>query len=226
MISKRDANRNRANVKAGSVAMTDDTGDFRRAMISALGKTQKCQAFSPYGLCSNPPDESMAVLLNMQGIASNTVALIDDPKNRKKNLAKGEVALYNYVTGSFLYLRADGAIVGEITGGSKIEILPDGNTNISATTALSFEAPTINFTGAAEINMTAPTINITGATAVNIISSTIINLTSAILASTGVLTASDFATSIIASLNAHGHAPGTFVDAEARPITGKSGVPS
>lgn len=101
-----------------------------------------------------------------------------------------------------------------------------GELTIESQTKLSLLAPIIEMIAETNIDITAPIINLTGATAVNIISSTIINLTSLILSSTGVLTASDFATTIISSLNAHGHAPGTFVDAEARPITGKSGVPA
>ena len=213
-------------IKAATVKSTDDTGNFRSAVIEALGKSQKVQAFSPYGLCSNPPDDSLAIAFNILGIAANTVAIIDDPKNRKKGLAKGEVAIVNYLTGTFLYLKEDGGVDIETEEGSKIQILPTGVVNVVGTTSLTFSAPTIDFTATTAINMTAPTINITGATAVNIISSTIINLTSLILASTGIFTASDFATAIIASLNAHGHAPGTLKDAESRSLTGKSGVPS
>lgn len=119
----------------------------------------------------------------------------------------------------------------EINGNQLVYVTADAvsvecaNAEIIGTSSINMEAPTIEMTAATSISMTAPTINITGATAVNIVSSTIINLTSLILASTGVLTALDFATAIIASLNAHGHVPGTFA-AGGDAVTGKSGVPS
>lgn len=104
----------------------------------------------------------------------------------------------------------------------------NGNSiNIEGDTNVMIAAPTIDIIGDTNVNVQAPTVSITANTALNLISTTIINLTSLVIsAATGVITASDFATSVIASLNAHGHLPGTFVDAEARAITGKSGVPS
>jgi len=113
-----------------------------------------------------------------------------------------------------------------VSDSGTIAIESTGDAIFESQTKISFIAPMIEMIAETNIDITASIVNITGATAVNIISSTIINLTSLILSSTGVLTASDFATSIISSLNAHGHAPGTFVDAESRPITGKSGAPS
>lgn len=125
-------------------------------------------------------------------------------------------------------------------GTSKITISDSGNVDIETTsdttieslTKISIAAPVIELTAATSIDITAPTINITGATALNMLSSTIIAMTAPLINTTGlftnvgVLAATDFATGTINSLNAHGHAPGTFIDAEARPITGKSGAPS
>lgn len=224
MISKREVNRNKTNTKAGTVTMTDDSGNYRNAMISSLGKNQKCQVLSPYGLCSNPPDNSLAALFNLQGIAANTIAIVDDPKNRKKNLAKGEVALYNYTSGSLIHLKEDGTVIIDNNSGSIVTLSPSGVVNI--------EASTTNITSTTAVNIEAPTVTITGATSLDLVSSTAINLTAPVINTNGVftniglLTATDFKTGTIDSINAHGHAPGTFVDAEARPITGKSGAPS
>jgi len=135
MISKRTSRRQKVDTKAATVISTDDTGNFRSAIVEALGKAQKVQAITPYGLCNNPPDNSLAIALNINGIAANTVAMIDDPKNRKKNLAKGEVVLYNYLTESYIYLKEDGTI--EISGEqSSISVNPDGTIEVTGTTTI------------------------------------------------------------------------------------------
>ena len=53
-------------------------------------------------------------------------AIVDDPKNRFKNLAKGEVCVGNYLTGANVVFRANGDI--EIVGDNDIKItVPDAN---------------------------------------------------------------------------------------------------
>ncbi len=131
MVGAKSAERLRVNTKGMSVLSIDDTGKFRSCILSASGYTQRCQALSPYGLCTNPPDNSLAVAFNLQNIASNTVALIDDPENRKKGLEKGEVALYNYVTGSVVYLKSDNSIEIESSGGAKITMASDGTIQLN-----------------------------------------------------------------------------------------------
>lgn len=126
MINKRTATRQKVDTKSATVILIDDTGNFQRAAISTLGKEQKVMVLTPYGLCSNPSDESLAITFNINGVAANTVAIIDDPKNRKKNLAKGEVALYNYETESIVYLKEDNSVVVELASGKKFVISDSG----------------------------------------------------------------------------------------------------
>lgn len=128
--------RKKVDIKGANVVSTDDTQNFRYAILGTLGKSQKSQAFSPYGLCTNPPDNSLGIALNMQGIASNTVVFIDDPKNRKKDLNKGEVAIYNYLTQAIVYVKNNGGIDIETTSGSKIQLLPDGTIEITGDTKI------------------------------------------------------------------------------------------
>lgn len=131
MINKRTATRQKVDTKAATVILIDDTGNFQRAAISSLGKEQKVMVLTPYGLCSNPSDESLAIAFNINGVAANTVAMIDDPKNRKKNLAKGEVALYNYETESVVYLKEDNSIEVESASGAKITLTATGNIELN-----------------------------------------------------------------------------------------------
>jgi len=227
-------------IKAATVKSTDDTGNFRSAVVEALGKSQKVQAFSPYGLCSNPPDDSLAIAFNILGIAANTVAIIDDPKNRKKGLAKGEVAIVNYLTGTFIYLKENGGIDVEIEQGPFVNITPDGTINLNNASG---SIVTMSPSGGVTVSAVSTTINSTTtdiiSSVTNLTSSTSINLTAPLVTITapiintaglftnnGAIVATDFSTATIASLNAHGHAPGTLKDAESRSLTGKSGVPS
>lgn len=128
--------RQKVDVKGASVVSTDDTQWFRYAVLETLGKAQKSQAFSPYGLCTNPPDGSLGIAFNIQGIASNTVVFIDDPKNRKKGLNKGEVAIVNYLTGAFVFVKSDGGIDIENSKGAKIKLLPDGTIEMTGYTKI------------------------------------------------------------------------------------------
>ena len=212
------SNRQKVDTKAMSGTSTDDSGDFRQGEFTALGTTQKCQILSPYGLCTNPPDESLALAFNIQGIAANKIVIVDDPKNRKRDLAKGEVALYNYATRSLIYLKEDGGIDIEIEQGSTVQILPDGTIDLdnasgsvvtlSPSGVITTNAVTTNITSSSAINLTAPAINIKGD--VNV---------------TGVLAATDLATDTISSLSDHTHTPGSY-NISGTPVTGVSGVGS
>lgn len=131
MITKPHNQRLKVNTKSATVLSIDDTGNFRTAIIRAIGKAQKVQVVSPYGLCSNPSDESLAIAFNLQNVAANTIAIIDDPKNRKKNLAKGEVALYNYESQSFVYLKEDNSIEIESASGANIKLTASGDIELN-----------------------------------------------------------------------------------------------
>ena len=88
---------------------TIDSMDLRFGMASSLGKTQKIMVFSPYGLMHHPPDNSMVIVVNQGGKESNGIGIADDPNNRTlKDLAEGEVALGNYLTGSYILFDKDG----------------------------------------------------------------------------------------------------------------------
>jgi len=136
MINKPRGSRQKVDLKGMRVDMVDDTQDYRYATVSGNGITQRCQLFTPYGLCANPPDKSLGITFNIQGIASNKIVLVDDPKNRKKNLSKGEVALVDYLTGNMVYLRENGQIDIETASGSKIELLSDGTIKLTGNTTI------------------------------------------------------------------------------------------
>ena len=90
----------------------DDSGDLRFGRVAMLGKNQKVNIFSPYGLMHCPPEKSMVLMLMQVGQESNGIGIADDPANRTlRNMAGGEVALGNYKTGHYIYFKEDGTCV-------------------------------------------------------------------------------------------------------------------
>jgi len=95
--------------KIVKVLSSEETGNFTFVRVSASGKQQKALLFSPYGLMHRPPENSMGCVWLQNGQESNSIAMVDDPNNRiLKNLEEGEVALGNYMTGSYILFNSDG----------------------------------------------------------------------------------------------------------------------
>lgn len=117
--------------KAARLLSSDDSGSYRRGTFFYQGQTgSKAVIFTPYGLCSRPPDEAMAIILSQNGQDSNGIAFVDDPLNRFKDLEKGEVAIGNYLTGSRVVFKENGDI--DITANADINIALTGAATITA----------------------------------------------------------------------------------------------
>lgn len=99
--------------KTAKIESVDDSGGIRTALITFLAKAkQKITLFTPYGLMSNPPVNSLAIVWTAQGQESKQIGFADDPKNRPiKNLNPGEVVIGNYDSGSYIFFSKDGTIV-------------------------------------------------------------------------------------------------------------------
>ena len=118
--------------KVVKVLSVDDSGDYQFANVSFLGKTQKVMLFTPYGLVSNPPLNSMGLLWSQQGQESNGIGIADNPKTRPlKNLEEGESALVNHVTGDYVYLKANGDLEASVSG--DVDIASGGDVTVAAT---------------------------------------------------------------------------------------------
>lgn len=95
--------------KVAKLISVDDSGNLRIGSVSFLGKNQSAMLFSPYGIMHKPPADSMVILWSQQGQESNAIGIADDPKNRTlKNLAEGEIAVGNYLTGNYLKFDENG----------------------------------------------------------------------------------------------------------------------
>jgi phage baseplate assembly protein V len=105
-------------IKMARGLLTTDTGNYRRVEITYMGVTKDALDITPYGFFHNTPSGGMALVFSQNGQESNSIAIVDDPKNRFANTKPGEVGLYNQLTKSHVYLKSDGSIelkVGDTT---------------------------------------------------------------------------------------------------------------
>lgn len=146
-------------LKIAVLQSSDDTGELRRGTAAWLGRNgQPIQLAAIYGLMHNPPDGSQLLILPQNGQESNSVGLPDHPKLRPlKNLKKGEVALANYLTGSYILWKENG----------DIEVVTTGSGNLTATVAgdlIADVAGNVTTTAGGNIAMTGAQISLNGVT--------------------------------------------------------------
>lgn len=134
-------------------AVNSDGTAYPTAQATYNEKATDVVRLSSYGLCSNPPTGSLALLLSSNGQEAVKYAVIDDMQNRFKNLAEGEVVLFNYETGNYVYLKNDGEILintdGDIkaVAGGNIEATAGGSIEATASSSATVTAPTITLAG-------------------------------------------------------------------------------
>lgn len=163
--------------KIARLLSCDDSADLRFASVSFLGKTQKVMLFTPYGLMSKPPADSLALIWSQQAQESNGIGMADDPRNRTlKNLAAGEVALGNYTTGHYIYFDENGLCT----------ILAD-DINIVAANDITMTAENITLNAASDIEISGDTVGIEATTTMDL-DATTINITGTTIPITGALT--------------------------------------
>jgi phage baseplate assembly protein V len=143
-----------AHLKYGFLDSSDDSSGLRSGTASWLGReNQPIQLASLYGLVHNPPIGCQVLLLPQSGQESNCIGLPDLPASRKKGLASGEVAIVNYLTGSYVLFKQNGDIEVITTAGNLIANIVGNMTatitgNITATaTQISLNGVIIDSTG-------------------------------------------------------------------------------
>jgi phage baseplate assembly protein V len=149
------ANKIKSIVKIATMKICDDSGPFRFCRIKSFGKEQKVNAFTPYGLINNPPKDSMAVVFLVGGEESKSIALIDDPKRRIKNMEEGEVGLANYLTGSTIIIKSNGDV--DVDAHGNVNVTATGNINATTTQDITLSA-------GQEIYLNTPSIRWNGGT--------------------------------------------------------------
>ena len=98
-------------VKIARIVSVDDSADVRFGVVKYLGKEQACQIFTPYGFASNPPENAMGPIFQVDGEESKLIGMFDRTDQRPvKDLATGEVVVGNYETGEYVRFK-DGNII-------------------------------------------------------------------------------------------------------------------
>lgn len=99
----------------GLITTVNDAGgvQFMQVKLNALETGDNRQRMAEFGLTSNPPINSDAIVLFLGGDRSNGVVVATGHQpSRPKNLAPGETMLYSQ-DGKYVYLTASGGIVVE-----------------------------------------------------------------------------------------------------------------
>lgn len=138
-----------------SLIIGDDSA-YPRTQVSYNGVTTDAYRFSPYGVSSHPPLDSLAVLLSADGRRDDPIALIANPIDRFKGLEEGEVQVGNDITGSSVKFRKDVGVEWTVAeNGDLVVTLAAGDASIDVT-------GNIDVTATGNVNITAPTVAITG----------------------------------------------------------------
>lgn len=161
--------------KMAKVVTSDDSTNLRNGWFTYEGLDEtrpiKGTLFTPYGMMHNPPASSIAMLFAQEGLESNRIGIADDPKNRTLNgLEEGEVALGNYLTGSYVFFKENGDVLvnangniqaiadGNIsaTAGGDVTVISGGDVSVTASTSVSFDV------GGTTFDFTSSGLEITG----------------------------------------------------------------
>lgn len=158
------------------VLRVDDSGPLQLIRIEGfIGELREdCPRIGEWGLASNPPDDSQAVVAALGANRGQLVVIgVEDRGTRPKNLAKGESGLYS-IGGNRVRLLPTGAIEIEGPAGS-IAIAPDGALELAGPVGnLAIDAAGAVTLGGLTISATsAGTVSITGAGAVTISGGTV-----------------------------------------------------
>lgn len=147
----------------------DDSGPLQMISIEGLrGELRDdCPRISEWGLASNPPLSSQAVVLALGADRGQLVVIgVEDRNTRRKNIPVGAVEIYSsHATAriridSAGVISIDGTQVNGTTGPVTLNVT--GNVAITASGTAAITA-----TGAATVNGSAVTVNASGAATIN-----------------------------------------------------------
>lgn len=98
-------------IKQGVITkVSDDSEVYATAQAEYNGKTTSYTRLSPYGLDTNPPKGTWVLFLSSEAQEAVKFGVAHDFLKRFKNLKEGEVALYNTLSKSFIFLKENGDI--------------------------------------------------------------------------------------------------------------------
>lgn len=225
----------------GRVRVIDDSTPAQTLQVQLGADETKdgLPRIAEYGFTSNPPPGTDALVVFLAGERTNGVVVgTNNQQFRMRNLASGEVAIYDN-RGRFVLLSAagihvqgaDSPITAETTSdvtataGGNVTVQAGGRANVTSSTSIKLAAPTIILQGnlielqAPDIDLSGDVIGLSGAVAVQ--GATTIAGTTAITGDTSI-TGALMNNGHDVGPN-HKHLPGTF-KANTTSITGTSGA--
>ena len=145
-----------------------DDSNLRRQQISYNGKADDGEIYAPYGMSYNIPADSLSLYFVVSNDPGNLIVMPDRPNDRIKNLAEGEVAIFNPLTKTNIIFKQNGDL-DIVTTGDSGQINANVKSKINIDTG---DDVTINCTGDVNINTTGD-FNLTAIGDVNITGSQI-----------------------------------------------------
>lgn len=149
-------------IRRGRISLVDDSGAIQKLQLapSGLETRDNLPRMGEYGLASNPPAGTDALIANIGGDTSNgAVVGTNHQQTRPKNLAAGETQLYNGPAGTSVYL-ANGEIVVNANGqpvnvnnASNVTWTCTGVFKVVAPGGVQFVTPLVSSTGDIEDNV-------------------------------------------------------------------------
>jgi len=124
--------------------VSDDSEAHPKAQLTESGKTYEAIRLSVYGVCSNPPRDSNAlVFAPSYGGEDIKYSISNDHRNRFKNLKEGEVVVGNYKTQARIFFDEDGNLNVNVPDGN-LTATVGGKATLNATEVVINSDTTIN----------------------------------------------------------------------------------
>ncbi len=131
-------------IKRCRVALSyPDVKNFPYVQVEFNGKTIDVEVIMPYGLAARIPVDALGHKILLNADEGDQAAIFNTPTLRFKDLAEGEVALGNPLSGSVVYFRENGDI--QVVGKNNMTMTIDAAMVITAASGLTINADvTIN----------------------------------------------------------------------------------
>jgi phage baseplate assembly protein V len=152
----------RAIIRRGRVKFVNDSGPVQIMQVALNGLETPDNRFrvAEFGFSSNPPEDSDAITLHIDGeMSAGVVVGTNHQPSRPKGLQPGESILYSE-DGKQVYLTADGGIVVDAKGqdvvvnnAKDVTWNLSGKLKIVAPGGIEFDTPTVESTGDIQDNV-------------------------------------------------------------------------
>lgn len=139
-------------VGRGQVTTSDDSGNVQtlQVQLGPMETRDNTPRLAEFGLASNPPHGSDAIVIFVGGDRSNGVVIATGNKTlRMKSLAPGESAIYDSL-GKYVYLSASGIIVE--AKGQPVTVNDASDVTVNASGTVTIAAPNTKITGTLEVD--------------------------------------------------------------------------